>query len=387
MRSRLAGAVLVLLLLVACGSKRDEQFPPEAKSELRSARWAAFFAPRSTAAMIRLGRAKLGVWDEDGAEQTFVKAYKRDDKLAKKIGEAYFDAAKAIAARSPKAVAHVPIIGRYVNNAVRWQMSDARRWYFQEVVHVLPDLDPAKRVEVYQSAAAYEDLKSDAWGLIHYIGEEINAAYEAEDYPRWYALVDVADRVSPEPDSERREWLARNFALVAKRVRTDDPEITRHSIERAQQLNVQWENDYELLDLRSRLAETGEGETLSDMQKTANQLIQIAVAATKYAKDHGEYPRCDSIGSFVGSLLPYTNGSIGTSDVWGGTLKCYVAPYGLYMTLKSPGPDGQFDRGEDISVWKAMHMTDTPDQADLSIEEGDYAPPWWNKDQVRALYR
>jgi hypothetical protein len=381
------GVTLVLFFVVAgCRAERSV-VPPETRSELRRARMAAFFFSHSSAAQLRLGRAKLAVWDREGAEEAFQKAARIDPRCHQQVGDAYFAAAKALVASRPMEVT-TPIVARYVSEAARWsQRRDERAWYFAQIAAILPQMDPEQRDPVLQVAKGVDDANGGT-GLMQAIRNGITEAAIAEDDTRWFALIEVADWLNSNPDTESRTWLANNYAAVAKHADVNEPKIARRSITRAQQLDVRFADDVELFDLMARLPDDGSSDNLTDMQRTANQMIQIIVAAKEYARQHDEdLPKCDSITSFVTEVQPYTTTKLSTTDAWGSEFHCSVPPHGLYVDIRSDGPDRETGRGESISAWDAMHITTPRGEADLRIEHGYAAPPWWSKADVLAMYR
>jgi hypothetical protein len=377
--------MFVLLLVAACSAETSGPFPAGAKSELRRARLNAMLHPRTPDAHIRLGRAKLAAWDDAGAEKSFVKAYRIDEKSGRSAGAAYFEEARRIASRSAIAVTD-PIVGRYVDAASRWSRStDVEAWYFERVARALPEIEPSRRLDVarYAMGRPANSLRNLRW----FIGEEINRAESDRNAQRWLALADVWDATRDPSDAYERTAVAMNYARIAKLIGAEDPGATVRAIDRARELDARWNDDIDLLNLRSQLPESRASASLSNFQKTANILIQINQAANKYARERGAYPACDSIAGFVAPLTGYGDASaIGTRDAWGSELRCYVMPHGLWFKLESAGPDREFDRGEEIYATAAMQLADDAyAQADVYIEAGTYAPPWWSKEQVRAL--
>jgi hypothetical protein len=143
----------------------------------------------------------------------------------------------------------------------------------------------------------------------------------------------------------------------------------------------------ELLNLRAQLADDAGEYELSSMQKTANTMIRIGKAAAAYYKANGEYPACSTVAGFAGAAESYAEEDLDIYDAWGHTLRCVVQPHGLWYMISNAGPDGDFDRGEDFDVSRAMSMSEDPEEADISLEAGYFAPPWWSKGSVLALYR
>ena len=335
---------------------------------------------------LQLARAMLAAHDQAGAEEIFRHLHDRDKKHGDAISRVYLEVAKQLAARSRVAVLEQSVIPRYVGAAGRWSRSDeARTWYYNAAASALPLLEYDERMDAAARIVALEEEK-DSINLRRYVAEEIDQS-KRRDPARWLALVEAWDGIHDETDAKERADIARNYADIAKRIGADDPESTAWAIRRATELNEVWLADIELLALRAQVADAKTSLDVSAMQRTANTMIQIAKAAAKYMKAHGEYPDCMSVYSFIASVSQYADAELEGTDGWGHSLSCYVQPHRQWFSLDSSGPDGEFGRGKELYVTEAMPISgDEIEEADIHFEAGFFAPPHWTAGQVRALY-
>jgi hypothetical protein len=352
--------------------------------EYRSARMAAFLHRRSADAQIRLGRAQLRLWRPEEAQESFARAAKLDDKCAPRIAAAYLGAAKDLAALSRDAVAANPLVARYAGLAETFDPTTrAREWLFPAVVRRLPSFDTEQAVAIFRRADSAFDPRQGRT-MLEVMQDEIMATGNVPE--RLLPYYDIAYEVIGKERRDDRLWLARSYASMALTLPESNAEEIRLAIARAVELDFRFDDNPELLAVRARLGESGEGPPLTKMAKTANLLFNIVRAAAAYAKEHHEYPACPSIHSFIGDLSHYANEPLSTLDGWGGQLQCTVLPHRLWFSIESPGPDGEHGRGEKLTAFEVMHRQDDDAPADIYLEAGFYAPPHWSKDDVLKMY-
>ncbi|HKS23131.1 MAG TPA: hypothetical protein VJZ76_10065 [Thermoanaerobaculia bacterium] len=375
--------LLAIALLAAGCHRTTDAFTAAAQREYRSARVAAFFHRGSADAQIRLGRAQLRMWRPEEAQASFLRAGKLDEKCAPRIAAAYIGVARELAKLSRDAVATNPLVAKYAGLADVYDPStNARLWLFPEVARRLPSFDTEQAVQIFRRTDSQFDPRQGRT-LLRVMQEEMMEI--GSDPERLLPYYDVAYEVRDKNNHDDRDWLARGYAFLAKKLPESNADDIRRSIERAMENDARFNDDPELLAIRVRLGDV-EAKPLTKMARTASLLFNIARAASAYYKEHQEFPPCPSIDSFVGDLRGYSQEPLSTTDEWGGELRCTGMQHQLWFRVESAGPDREHSRGETLTAYEAMHRQDDDSPADIYIEAGFYAPPWWSKENVRRLY-